>query len=228
MNKTDPLAEQFPALRSMASVLRSETQPVTLDAGQHICMEGNACQSLALVTKGRARVYKMGATGREITLYRVAPGESCILTTSCILGDRAFPAFAVAETPIEARVVPAATVRTWMEEYAAWRTYVFQLMAGRLGTVIATLEEVAFRSLDTRLAAVLLNRAEGNRAEGNETGDQSVKTTHEELAADLGTAREVVSRLLKDLEHDGHVRLRRGAVEIRDEAALDRQSRRAG
>jgi len=225
MNETDPLAEQFPALRSIVSVLRSETQPVTLDAGQYICMEGNACQSLALVRKGRARVYKMGATGREITLYRVAPGESCILTTSCILGDRAFPAFAVAETSIEARVVPAATVRTWMEDYAAWRTYVFQLMAGRLGTVIATLEEVAFRSLDARLAAVLLDRAEGNRAEGDDTGGRSVKTTHEELAADLGTAREVVSRLLKDLEHDGHVRLRRGAVEIRDEAALSRQSR---
>lgn len=199
----------------MSDVLRAETQAVSLDAGQYICMEGNACQSLALVVDGTARVYKMGAGGREITLYRVRPGESCILTTSCILGNRDFPAFAVAETPVEARVVPAPTVRLWMEKHVAWRTYVFELLAGRLDSVIATLEEVAFRSLDARLAATLLDRAETTEGAGS-----VLRTTHEQLAADLGTAREVVSRLLKDLEHEGHVSLRRGAVEIRDEPAL--------
>lgn len=218
MNASDTLAKQFPALRSIAAPLRSETQSVALDAGQFICMEGSACQSLALVTKGTARVYKMSESGREITLYRVEPGESCILTTSCILGDRSFPAFAVAETAMEARSVPAPTVRAWMAQHADWRTYIFALMAGRLDTVIAILEEVAFRSLDARLAAALMEQANAD-----ERGRPVVKTTHEKLAADLGTAREVVSRLLKDLEHDGSVRLRRGIIEIHDETALVRQ-----
>lgn len=216
MAKVDDLARQFPTLSSMIDIVARETQTVQLKAGQYICMEGNTCQSLALVLNGMARVYKTGATGREITLYRVQPGESCILTTSCILGNRDFPAFAVAETVVEARVVPAATVRRWMDRHEEWRTYVFALLAGRLDRVIATLEEVAFRSLDARLAATLLERAQA-AVEGD---DRVVRTTHEKLAADLGTAREVVSRLLKDLEHDGRVELKRGAVVLRDEVGL--------
>lgn len=216
MTTVDELARQFPTLSSMIDVVEQEGQSVRLEAGQFIGMEGTACQSLALITGGTARVYKMSESGREITLYRVGPGESCILTTSCILGDRDFPAFAVAETEVEARVLPAATVRQWMERYEDWRTYVFALLAGRLDAVIATLEEVAFRSLDARLAATLLERAQAP----DEGGDPVVRTTHEKLAADLGTAREVVSRLLKDLEHDGRVELKRGAVVLRDESGL--------
>jgi CRP/FNR family transcriptional regulator len=216
MTPIDELARLFPSLAAMRKTIQSDTQRVHLDAGQYICMEGNACQSLALVLSGTARVYKTGESGREITLYRVEPGESCILTTSCILGNRDFPAFAVAETAVEARVIPAATVRQWMERHDAWRTYVFALLAGRLDAVIATLEEVAFRSLDARLAANLLKRAQA--PDGG--GAPVMRTTHEKLAADLGTAREVISRLLKDLEHDGRVELKRGAVVLRDEAGL--------
>lgn len=221
MRDDSSIIEQFPSLAAMREVIQSDTQRAHLDAGQYICMEGNACQSLALVLSGTARVYKTSESGREITLYRVEPGESCILTTSCILGNRDFPAFAVAETAVEARVLPAATVRRWMEQHEAWRTYVFALLAGRLDTVIATLEEVAFRSLDARLAATLLERAQAPDEQAPDGDDDPVvHTTHEKLAADLGTAREVVSRLLKDLEHDGWVELKRGAVVLRDEAGL--------
>jgi CRP/FNR family transcriptional regulator len=215
----DEFDRRFPALQSMEDIIGSASVEVVLEPGQFICMEGDACQSLALVMKGTARVYKMSEGGREITLYRVRSGESCILTTSCILGDRLFPAFAVAETSVEARVVPATMVQAWMEEHADWRAYVFELMAERLGAVIATLEEVAFRSLDARLAVALLDRVE-ERQHG-----ARVRSTHEKLAADLGTAREVVSRLLKDLEHDGAVALHRGSIEIKDRATLVEQSR---
>ena len=215
------LDSRFPALTQnerLRTALRDQTQTTTLSPDEFICMEGTMCSHLALVLDGRARVYKSGAEGRELTLYRVHPGESCILTTSCILSDRPFPAFAVAETTLTARLVPAATVKQWMEQHVPWRTYVFDLLARRLDTVIASLEEVAFRRLDARLATTLLE------AHATAEGD-TIRTTHEQLAADLGSAREVISRLLKHFEHDGLVVLARGAVTIQDRAGLRRVAR---
>lgn len=212
------LAEHFPTLMqdaSLRAVLDEKTQAVTLSPGEFICMEGTTCAHLALVLDGTARVYKSGASGREITLYRVDPGESCILTTSCILSDRPFPAFAVAETPLEARLVSAATVQRWMNAHPAWQQYVFDLFAARLDTVIAMLEEVAFHQLDARLARCLLD------AHDEASGD-TICTTHEQLASDLGSAREVVSRLLKDFEHDGFVELGRGRVTVTSRSELQR------
>jgi len=212
------LESQFPSLvqeEALRMALREQTHTTTLSPDEFICMEGTMCSHLALVLEGRARVYKSGADGRELTLYRVHPGESCILTTSCILSDRPFPAFAVAETALTARLVPAATVKQWMERHAPWRTYVFDLLARRLDAVIASLGEVTFRRLDARLAATLL---EGHAA----AEDDTIRTTHEQLASDLGSAREVISRLLKHFEHDGLVDLARGAVTVQDRAGLRR------
>ena len=218
------LQEHFERLMAegpLRDALQHETQGVRLTPGQFVCMEGDACGHLALVLEGTARVYKTSDSGREITLYRVGPGESCILTTSCILSDRPFPAFAAAETEVAARLVPAPVVRNWMEAHPAWRTYVFDLLAGRLGAVIATLEEVAFRQLDARLAQRLLHTVQ-------DTGDATIRTTHQRLAADLGSARAVVSRLLKDFEHDGWIRLQRGAITVLDAKGLRREMQRGG
>jgi len=215
------IANPFPSLAEMKETIREETQPVELASGAFICMDGNMCQSLALVMEGRARVYKMSEQGREITLYRVEPGESCILTASCILSNRPFPAFAVADTGVRARLVSASTVRRWMNREPVWRRYVFDLVAGRLDTVIATLEEVAFRRLDTRLARLLLEESE------TEDGRRTLRATHKRLAADLGSAREVVSRLLKDFEQEGLVNLERSLVRIVDPVGLRRAGRGA-
>jgi len=212
------LDDRFPKLvqdPSLQEALRKQTQAVRLARGEYICMEGTLCAHLALVLDGTARVYKSGAGGREITLYRVHPGESCILTTSCILSDRPFPAFAVAETAVEARVVPSGTVQQWMDVHPPWQRYVFDLFASRLDTVIATLEEVAFHQLDARLAGLLIE------AHARADGD-IIRATHEQLASDLGSAREVVSRLLKDFEHDGIVELGRGRVTVTNRSALQR------
>jgi CRP/FNR family transcriptional regulator len=214
------IADRFPALQSLEETIRAETQTVALDAGEFICMDGTVCRSLALVVEGRARVYKASAGGREITLYRVEPGESCILTASCILSDRRFPAFAVADTDVAARIVPASTVRRWMDTEPAWRRYVFDLVAGRLDTVIATLEEVAFRRLDARLARLLLDESEP--ADEGDEARRVLHATHERLAADLGSAREVVSRLLKDFEEEGLVELQRGTIRVLDPHGLQK------
>ncbi len=210
------LTDYFPTLGPLGDRLAAATRAATLEPGAFICMDGGVCEHLALVTGGQARVYKASDEGREITLYRIEPGESCILTASCILSDRRFPAFAVADTAVTARLVPAATVRRWMDAEPAWRRYVFDLLAGRLGAVIAMLEEVAFRRLDTRLARLLLDTADADAAPA------VVRTTHERLAADLGSAREVVSRLLKDFEHDGLVELARGRIRLLDPGGLRR------
>ena len=184
-----------------------------LSAGQFICLEGNQCVHLPLVLSGIARVYKIAESGREITLYRIEPGESCILTASCILSHRDFPAFAVAETDVEAVVIPAGDLPAWFNQHAVWRAYLFDLLSRRLGSVIELVEEVAFRHMDARLAAYLMNTAP---AAGK------VERTHEAVAADLGTSREVVSRLLKDFEQDGLVALSRGVIRVDDERGLSR------
>lgn len=188
--------------------LSSEAEHVQLPGGYQICLEGNLCSRLPIVLSGTARVYKQSEAGREITLYRILPGESCILTASCMLSSRPFPAFAATETEVGALLIPITAFRAWIETHAAWRTYVFDLLATRLAAVMETVEEVAFRRVDARLAAYLL-----------EEGDE-VSRTHETIAFDLGTSREVVSRILKEFENEGFVTLSRAVVRTLDPVAL--------
>ena len=127
------LLDIFPFLgqaeASFVSRFMQSASVAKLDPGSHICHEGLECTHLALVLEGTARIYKLGANGREITLYRVTTGQSCILTASCILSTLPFPAFAVSETPMEAILIPAIEVKQWLAESAVWREYVFGLVA---------------------------------------------------------------------------------------------------
>ena len=182
---------------------------------QFVAMEGDTCRALPLVLSGRARVYKMGDQGREITLYRITPGESCILTASCILGDQDFPAFAVADRNVEMLLVPSRAVRQWMHDHPAWRQFVFQLIARRLAAVIETVDEVTFQRLDARLAAYLLDQYQ--EAEGD-----ALHVTHEIIASELGSSREVISRQLKTFEREELVTLGRGMITVNNPAGLRR------
>ena len=206
----------FPFLAQSSAEMQAQfwasAMMVHLSEGQFICLEGNQCTHLALVLSGRARVYKLGESGREITLYRIEPSESCILTASCILSNITFPAFAVAESDIEAVLIPSALLQQWMGQYEAWRNYVFQLLSERLGAIIAVIEEVAFRRVDSRLAEYLLHL--------QETTGNLIEKTHQEIAVDLGTSREVVSRILKDFEREGALTLARGHLTIAQPALL--------
>lgn len=209
----------FPFLRgadgAFLDAFFDHASSVTLPAGQFICMEGNRCTVLPLALSGQARVYKIAASGREITLYRIPPGESCILTASCIMSQHIFPAFAVAETDMEALAIPAPLLPAWFDQHAVWRTYAFDLLSRRLSSVIELVEEVAFHHMDVRLAAYLVEAA---------SADGRIERTHETVAADLGTSREVVSRLLKDFEQDNLVALARGVIEVRDRAGLAKKA----
>lgn len=192
----------------------------TLDAGTTVFREGDNCGGLAILVSGDVRVYRSGETGRQITLYRFGAGESCILTANCILSGGHFPAQAVVEETVEAFVVPQGVFRDWVDAFPAWRHWVFTLLGQRLAAVLTVVDEVAFRRLDARVAELLLRRRE-------EAGDQ-LALTHQQIAAELGSSREVVSRLLADFAAAGDVGLSRGVVEIRHPEALARRARGDG
>ena len=192
---------------------------VRLAAGAYFLREGDTCAHFAVVVSGRMRVFKLGESGHEITLYHVGAGEACPLNVSCILSDRPVPAMAQVEEDVEAVVMPAASFRRWVATNESLRTAVFQMFSTRLTEVMSLVEEVAFRRMDQRLAKRLV---ELFQVQSNGT----VEITHADIAADLGTAREVVSRLLKEFERLGAIGLARGRIELREGALLQQMSAR--
>ncbi len=217
--RKEEILGQFRAFQRAAAPIRQEMvrSGVTrrFPAGSTLFHGGEVVEHFALVGAGRIRVYKSGGTGREITLYHVAPGEVCLLTVASILGRRGYPASAVVEEALEAVVFPGQLLHHWVEVSPAIREFVFGLFTSRLADVMALLEEIVFRRVDERLTEFLGARF---REAG---GSQPVlRITHEAIAAELGTAREVVSRLLKELERRGAVRLSRGRIALGDPAAL--------
>ena len=215
----DDILRQFRAYERAAASIRQEMLAVgsrrTLAAGTTIFHGGDAVQQFALVGSGHIRVFKSGRTGREITLYHVGPGEVCLQTVASILGRRAYPAMAVVEDPVEAVVYPAAQLRHWVEVSPAVREMVFGLFTSRLAHVMALIDEIVFRRLDARLAEFLELRL---RPRGDHL--TVLKITHEEIAAELGSAREVVSRLLKEFERRGAIELGRGRITLVDGRSL--------
>lgn len=186
-----------------------------LPKGQHVCQEGSDCSHLAILLNGTARVYKLGENGKEITLYRVGPGESCILTASCILSNTPFPAFAICETDVEAALISASDARRWLAESGNWRDYIFSLVATRLSNIINVVEEVVFRRMDKRIAHHLCTRTL--------PPNHTLQVTHQEIASELGTSREVVSRILKELEQEGLIRVTRGSITLLDLPGLEQK-----
>ncbi|GGB90748.1 hypothetical protein GCM10011352_15970 [Marinobacterium zhoushanense] len=159
------------------------------------------------------RVQKLSDSGREILLYRVEAGQSCILTTACLLGNRQYQAEAFTESPVKAVVIPSAAFQRAMEDSSALREFVFSGYGQRLTELLMLIEAIAFGRLDCRLAAYLLNQHPGH-----------LKITHQQIARELGTAREVVSRTLKEFERKGWLQLSRASIEILEPEKLSQLS----
>lgn len=214
------LSRALPILERASTELTREVQQIAsfarIPAGRDVFVDGDRADAIALLLSGVVRVYKIGETGREITLYRFGLGESCILTANAILSQQSFPAIATVEHDAEAILIPAPAFRDWVRRYDLWRDFVFDLFSQRLSTVMAIVDEVAFRRMDTRLAALLLNLAQAQNP---------LRKTHQELAAELGSSREVISRLIEDLASMGIVNPRRGAIEVLNMQALEARSR---
>lgn len=188
---------------------------IRLPTGRDVFVEGDQVDSIALLISGVVRVYKISETGREITLYRFGLGESCILTANAILSHKSFPAIATVEKEAEAVMVPAEALRNWVRRYDLWREFIFDLLSQRLATVMAVVEEVAFRRMDARIADLLVQRGQFQKV---------IAITHQEIAAELGSSREVVSRILEDFADLGLIRTSRGKIEILDKEGLRKRA----
>ena len=186
---------------------------VSLPEGATFYREGDMCPHMALVGRGDIRVFREAPGGREITLYHVRDGEPCLINMLCVFQGRPAAASSVVEAATDAAVVPAVTARRWMANDERVREYVFETMAARLTEVMMLTVEISVSRMDARLASLLLRLVDLHR-------DRSIRLTHDALAAELGTAREVVSRLLKEFERSGAVRLARGQVTVVDQSLL--------
>ena len=201
------LAARHPFLEGIDDSIRESLdalRPLEVPEGTALFDEGQPCQGFPMILAGRVKVTKAAPNGREIPLYRVDPGESCILTSGCLLGQAPYAARGVAERDLTLVVLPPALFNRLLEAHAPFRAYVFGLFAERLNELMQLVEEVAFRKLDQRLAALLVARG------------PSVRATHQELADELGSVREMVSRLLRSFEDRGLVALGREQVEVVD------------
>ena len=200
-----PLSALYPVLSQLPAAARERLQArarrVQVPAGTSVFDERQACQGFPFVLAGSIRVVKSAPNGRELPLYRVTPGETCIISSACLLGHTPYNARGVTETDTTLLLVPNADFQALLGE-AAFRDFIFQLFSERIADL--------FRKLDQRLAALLLGKG------------RSVHTTHQQLADELGSVREIVSRLLKGFAEQGLVALAREQVDIVDPAGLRR------
>ncbi|MEO1090161.1 MAG: Crp/Fnr family transcriptional regulator [Pseudomonadota bacterium] len=192
-------------------ILTESAQRLILPLGAKVFEAGTPCDHYIILTRGQVRVQQIAESGREIVLYRIGGGDTCVLTTACLLAHEAYAAEAITESEVAALVVPRACFDRLLAESAAFRNFVFKAYASRLTDLLLLVEEVAFGHVDVRLAERLL---------ALKGSSDALSVTHQDLAVELGTAREVVSRQLREFERHGWIRRSRGRIDILDAAAL--------
>jgi CRP/FNR family transcriptional regulator, anaerobic regulatory protein len=209
--------QQFPELGAIEDPVWQEVldsaRPVEVPAGTTVFRDGDGCQNYMFVMEGSVKVQKISENGREIVLYRVNAGEACILTTSCLLSHQRYPAEGITETDLRAISIPVTMFDRGIAGSQGFRAFVFSSYGRRIADLIMLVEDVAFGRMDIRLGQYLVDAADD---------DGQVSRTHQEMAAELGTAREVVSRQLKEFERRNWLKLGRGSIQIADLAALKR------
>lgn len=211
-NLRSRLLDLYPLLGELSAArfadLFGTLEEIQLPAGMVIFDENQSCKGFPLLTSGSVRVIKAAPSGRELQLYRVCTGETCILTTSCLLGHTHYHARGIVEQNASMVMLSPHTFKALMAELPPFRDYIFALFSERITDLMELVSAVAFQKLDQRLAALLVSKG------------IIIRTTHQALADELGSAREMVSRLLKGFEEQGWVRLGREQIEVSDMAAL--------
>lgn len=212
------LIEAQPLLQALPASVRERlaAQPVhDLAPGTRVFERNAACGGFPLILSGCVRVFRHLANGRRIELYRVTPTQPCILSLGCLLGGSAYPASGVTSGHTRMLVMPTDVFNTCVGENAAFRTSMFRVLGERLVHTMELVEEIATLQLDIRLAAALLQHADA-------LSDPAlhIRITHQELADELGTVREMISRLLDDFEQRGMVELGRARLRVTNRTAL--------
>lgn len=217
MSREQNWTGHFPGLGQLEPeprrILEAVGRIMKLPKGSRLFGPGQLPQGYVLLLEGDIRVSQVSENGREIVLYRVLPGESCALTTACLLSGEGYQADAVAETDIKAVAVPRATFDELVAGSPAFRQFVFAAFAQRITDLFKLVDEIAFQRMDVRLAHKLLELI----GDGDE-----LAMTHHQLATELGTAREVVSRQLNELQRRGWIESSRGNTKLLDKVALKR------
>lgn len=209
---TESIYELFPFFRNMTEVSEETFITKNIPKGEKIFDEGDICGGVPFIVKGLVRVSKVGKTGKEMNIYRVASGETCILTVTCVLSNSPYPLTAVAEEDVEVVIVPYETFKHLMNISFPFQEYIYKLITTRFQELLTLIDEIIFHSTDERIIRFLINHSK-------ESGDV-IETTHDKIAIEIGTAREVVSRFLKELERKGWIQLARGKIVIKERAIL--------
>lgn len=219
MNSRDraKLMSAYAVLRDLPDALWTRVEkaarPVRASAGARLFGDGTSCASYPLVVEGSIRVSRSSPEGHEILMYRVSPGESCVVTVVALLGDETYRAVGMAETNLSLFAIPRTVFVDMVLLSPAFRAFVFNSVSRRIGHLLALLDDVAFRRVDQRLASRLL------------LGPEPISATHQMLADELGTSREVVSRILETFQQSDMIKLGRRRIEIVDRVALERLHR---
>lgn len=206
----------FPGLAAVSDKVRAKldaaARKIAVPAGTVVFGPGKTPTDLLLLVSGSIRVQQLSENGREIVLYRVHGGESCVMTTACLLACEDYSAEGIAETDVEAIAIPRAAFDDLMATVPEFRAFVFTSYAERMTDLFLVIEEIAFKRIDIRLAQKLLDMR---------GSDDTLQITHHDLAVELGTVREVVSRQLQEFARRGWVTLSRGRIKIDDAAGLE-------
>lgn len=208
---------QFPGLSrlepAVQDMLTVKSSYITVPEGSVIFGRGKSPENLLLLLEGRVRVQQVSEAGREIILYRVEGGQSCVLTTACMLAHEGYSAEGIAETDVRAIAIPRAIFDNLISQSVAFRNFIFTAYTRRIADLFQVIEDIAFQRVDIRLAQKLIDL---------ERGTGQIKATHQQLAAELGTAREVISRQLGEFQRRGWIRQARGSVELVTIVELER------
>jgi len=193
---------------------KQETHEISMNMGEIACDLNCLCSSLLVVEEGCLRVYKRSEDGRMFTLYRVNAGECCSLTISCILNHTKFPAIIEVEQDVVAHVIPASCVRKYLREDNEWQKYIFDQLSKKVTQLTDLTDNVVFNNMEARIANLLCRRID------KKSGKTVVRATHQAIADEVGTSREVASRSLNLLESKGYLELRRGEIRVIDSEGL--------
>lgn len=211
----DDWTESFQGTRALPRPVRDRllraAQIRAHPKGRQVFGPRNIPDSLLFLLDGTIRVSQSSESGRDIVLYRVEAGESCVLTTACMLAEEAYNAEGMAETDIKVVTLPKPSFDALVADEPAFRSFVFSAYSRRLIDLLRVVDDVAFGRIDVRLAGRLLGLA---------GGDKEIAATHAQIATELGTAREVVSRVLNDFQKRGLIGQSRGRIAVIDKPAL--------
>jgi CRP/FNR family transcriptional regulator len=215
---SEELLIQYPAFKKHADEaclkVLGEAQLVEIAAGTTIFHEASPCKDFMWLLEGSVRIFKNSEEGREVTVYRVSPGELCLLSLNSLLGGDSYPASAKSDTLTKGLMITAQQFHHLMENSRGFRNYVLQALVERLTDVMSLISDVTFRRLDLRLACLLGQQFE-------RSGGMPLNITHAELACEMGTTREVISRILKEFERQQCISLNRGQIHLVSQDGLE-------